>query len=87
MAYDALKDDICRANLDLEASGLVAGHGRFTWGATPRRAVESAIALEATPRRALDTLRLNPDTPGIDPALLDKHFLRKHGAGAYYGQR
>ena len=66
---------------------LVAGHGPFTWGATPRKAVENAIALEATARMALDTLRLAPDAAGIDRALLDKHFLRKHGAGAYYGQR
>ena len=66
---------------------LVAGHGPFAWGPTPRKAVENAIALEATARMALDTLRLNPDAPGIDRALLDKHFLRKHGAGAYYGQR
>ena len=66
---------------------LVAGHGPFTWGPTPRKAVENAIALEATARMALDTLRLAPDAAGIDRALLDKHFLRKHGAGAYYGQR
>ena len=66
---------------------LVAGHGPFTWGPTPRKAVENAVALEATARMALDTLRLAPDAVGIDQALLDKHFLRKHGAGAYYGQR
>jgi L-ribulose-5-phosphate 4-epimerase len=66
---------------------LVAGHGPFAWGPTPRKAVENAIALEATARMALDTLRLNPGAAGIDRALLDKHFLRKHGAGAYYGQR
>ncbi len=66
---------------------LVAGHGPFAWGPTPRKAVENAIALEATARMALDTLRLNPDAPGISRALLDKHHLRKHGAGAYYGQR
>jgi L-ribulose-5-phosphate 4-epimerase len=66
---------------------LVAGHGPFAWGPTPRKAVENAVALEATARMALDTLRLNPDAAGIDRALLDKHFLRKHGAGAYYGQR
>jgi L-ribulose-5-phosphate 4-epimerase len=66
---------------------LVAGHGPFTWGETPRKAVDNAIALEATARMALDTLRLNPAAEGIDRALLDKHFLRKHGAGAYYGQR
>jgi L-ribulose-5-phosphate 4-epimerase len=66
---------------------LVAGHGPFAWGPTPRKAVENAVALEATARMALDTLRLNPDAAPIDRALLDKHFLRKHGASAYYGQR
>jgi L-ribulose-5-phosphate 4-epimerase len=65
---------------------LVAGHGPFTWGPTPRKAVENAIALEATARMALDTLRINPQAVAIDQALLDKHYLRKHGSGAYYGQ-
>lgn len=66
---------------------LVAGHGPFAWGPSPRKAVENAIALEATARMALDTLRLRPDAGGIEQALLDKHYRRKHGAGAYYGQR
>lgn len=66
---------------------LVAGHGPFSWGASPRKAVENAVALEATAQMALNTLRLNPHAPGIDQVLLDKHYLRKHGAGAYYGQR
>jgi L-ribulose-5-phosphate 4-epimerase len=66
---------------------LVAGHGPFAWGASARQAVENAIALEATARMALDTLRINPDAAGIGQALLDKHHERKHGAGAYYGQR
>jgi L-ribulose-5-phosphate 4-epimerase len=65
---------------------LVANHGPFAWGPTPRKAVENAIALEATARMALDTLRINPQAVGIDQALLDKHYLRKHGPGAYYGQ-
>jgi L-ribulose-5-phosphate 4-epimerase len=65
---------------------LVAGHGPFAWGATPRKAVENAIALEATARMALDTLRINPQAAGIDRALLDKHHGRKHGTAAYYGQ-
>lgn len=65
---------------------LVAGHGPFVWGASPRKAVENAIALEAVARMALDTLRLHPEAPGIDRALLDRHYLRKHGSAAYYGQ-
>jgi L-ribulose-5-phosphate 4-epimerase len=66
---------------------LVAGHGPFAWGPSVAKAVENAIALEATARMALDTLRINPDAPGIDQALLDKHHRRKHGGDAYYGQR
>ena len=65
---------------------LVAGHGPFAWGASPHEAVENAIALEAVARMALDTLRLNPEAPGIGRALLDRHYLRKHGSAAYYGQ-
>jgi L-ribulose-5-phosphate 4-epimerase len=66
---------------------LVAGHGPFAWGPTPRKAVENAIALEATAQMALDTLRLAPDAPGLGRTILDKHHTRKHGASAYYGQR
>ena len=65
---------------------LVAGHGPFAWGGSARKAVENAIALESTAHMALNTLRLNPEAPGIDRVLLDKHYLRKHGAAAYYGQ-
>jgi len=66
---------------------LVAGHGPFAWGATPRKAVENAVALEATAQMALNTCLLNPQVEAIGQLLLDKHFLRKHGTGAYYGQR
>ena len=66
---------------------LVAGHGPFAWGPTPREAAENAIALEAIARMALHTYALNPDVRPLDQVLLDKHFGRKHGADAYYGQR
>jgi L-ribulose-5-phosphate 4-epimerase len=66
---------------------LVAGHGPFAWGPNAAKAVENAVALEATARMALDTLRINPEARGIDQVLLDKHHRRKHGAGAYYGQK
>ena len=65
---------------------LVAGHGPFAWGSTPAQAVENAVALESVARMALHTLLLNADARPIERALLDKHFLRKHGPGAYYGQ-
>lgn len=66
---------------------LVAGHGPFAWGASPRTAVENAIALEATAQMAFNTLRINPEAPGIERTLLDKHHQRKHGTDAYYGQK
>lgn len=65
---------------------LVAGHGPFAWGETPHKAVENAIVLESVARMALHTYALNRDARPIDQELLDKHFLRKHGATAYYGQ-
>lgn len=65
---------------------LVASHAPFAWGPTVEKAVENAIVLEFAAQMALHTLALNPSTPPIAKALLDKHFLRKHGPGAYYGQ-
>jgi len=66
---------------------LVASHGPFTWGENAHDAVHHAVALEFVARLASETLRLNPKQKAMQPALLDKHFLRKHGSGAYYGQR
>ena len=65
---------------------LVAGHGPFAWGETVRGAVENGIVLEAVATMALNTLSLDPGAGPIDRELLDKHFLRKHGRDAYYGQ-
>ena len=66
---------------------LVASHGPFAWGKSVTDAVHNAIVLEFLARLASETLRLNPKLKPMQPALLDKHFLRKHGAGSYYGQR
>ena len=65
---------------------LVANHGPFTWGDSPERAVESAIVLEYVAKIAFETRLLNPAIGGVGNELLDKHFLRKHGRNAYYGQ-
>lgn len=65
---------------------LVHGHGPFTWGPGGHKAVENALALEIVAEMALKTLQLDPRALPISQALLDKHFLRKHGANAYYGQ-
>jgi L-ribulose-5-phosphate 4-epimerase len=66
---------------------LVACHGPFTWGESPEEAVENAAVLENTAKLAFGTLLLNPDIKPISKFLLDKHFFRKHGKGAYYGQK
>lgn len=66
---------------------LVASHGPFTWGRTPTAAVETAVALEAVAAMAFRTLALEASTSEIGEELLSRHFDRKHGAGAYYGQR
>ena len=65
---------------------LVANHGPFTWGASPAAAVEATFVLEQIAAMALGTITIHPDQLPIDDALLDKHYLRKHGDNAYYGQ-
>lgn len=72
----------------LEMPGaLVASHGPFTWGTGPEDAVANAVALEAVAAMAHRTLVLEPATQAIDAGLLERHFSRKHGPSAYYGQR
>ena len=65
---------------------LVACHGPFAWGENTKAAVENAVVLESVAYMALQTLALSPEAGAVDNELLDKHFLRKHGASAYYGQ-
>ncbi|MDX1932432.1 MAG: L-ribulose-5-phosphate 4-epimerase AraD [Capsulimonadales bacterium] len=65
---------------------LVHGHAPFAWGPDAAYAVENATVLEEVAGMALDTLAIRADTADLGPHLLDKHFLRKHGATAYYGQ-
>ena len=64
---------------------LVHSHGPFSWGKNPVKAVENAVVLEEVAMMAWHTLALNP-AAAIQQELLDKHYFRKHGAGAYYGQ-
>jgi L-ribulose-5-phosphate 4-epimerase len=66
---------------------LVASHGPFAWGSSAEEAVENAIALEVVAESAFRTQLLRPGAGEIQPELLERHFLRKHGPGAYYGQR
>lgn len=65
---------------------LVNRHAPFTWGLTVAKAVEVAVAVECIAEMALLSLQIEPGLATIEPALLAKHFQRKHGPGAYYGQ-
>jgi L-ribulose-5-phosphate 4-epimerase len=66
---------------------LVAGHGPFTWGKSAQASVENAVVLEEVAKMALGTVEVNPAAGPISQVLLDKHYLRKHGKNAYYGQK
>ncbi len=65
---------------------LVNRHAPFTWNKSVAKAVEVAVAVECIAHMALMSLQLEPKLKTIEPALLNKHFKRKHGPGAYYGQ-
>lgn len=66
---------------------LVAGHGVFTWGATAEKAIYNAAVLEELARMAFVTRTLAPAAPRLSERLIRKHFERKHGKNAYYGQQ
>ena len=66
---------------------LVHSHGPFTWGKDPEEAVHSAIVLEEVAFMAWHAMELNPQAGRMQQELLDKHYLRKHGKNAYYGQK
>lgn len=66
---------------------LVAGHASFCWGQTPAQAAHVAVVLEEIAALALQTIEVNSNARAISRQLHDKHFLRKHGSAAYYGQK
>jgi L-ribulose-5-phosphate 4-epimerase len=66
---------------------LVHGHGPFSWGKSAMEAVHNTVVLEELAAMASGSLAINPNLRGIDQNLLDKHYLRKHGENAYYGQK
>jgi L-ribulose-5-phosphate 4-epimerase len=66
---------------------LVSGHGPFTWGRSGAEAVFHSVMLEEMAKIALLTLTVNPDTPELRQSLISKHYSRKHGPDAYYGQQ
>jgi len=66
---------------------LVKSHGPFAWGKTVKDAVHNAVVLEEVTFMNCQTLSLKPDIFSMQQELLDKHYLRKHGKNAYYGQK
>ncbi len=72
----------------LSVPGIIVGsHGPFSWGETPSKAVSNAVVLEEVAKMALITENLNESITPIDKELQDKHYFRKHGENAYYGQK
>jgi L-ribulose-5-phosphate 4-epimerase len=71
---------------DLIPAVLFNSHGPFCWGNTPEKAVETAVVLEEVAFMQYHAFELNPEISILQKELLDKHFLRKHGKNAYYGQ-
>ncbi len=66
---------------------IVYQHGPFAWGKNAMDAVHNAVVMEEVAKMAFRSITINPQLAEIDKGLLDKHYLRKHGANAYYGQR
>lgn len=66
---------------------LLKGHGPFTWGKSPDEAVMNSVVLEEVCKMNFNTIQLNPNAEKLPQRVLDKHYLRKHGKNAYYGQR
>jgi len=81
---DCLRE--CDITPDRMPAALVANHGPFAWGADAQAAVHNAAVLEVVARMAVLSMQLHHGLPPMPQQLLEKHFFRKHGPGAYYGQ-
>jgi L-ribulose-5-phosphate 4-epimerase len=81
-----IKETFQGKNPDAIPAVLVHSHGPFVWGTNPMDAVHNAVVLEEIAFMKFHTLMLEPEMPAMQQELLDKHYLRKHGANAYYGQ-
>jgi L-ribulose-5-phosphate 4-epimerase len=82
-----IKETFQGKNPDAIPAVLVHSHGPFVWGADPTDAVDNAVVLEEVAFMNFHTLMLEPGIPPMQQELLDKHYLRKHGVNAYYGQK
>ena len=90
-AYEAetgnvIVETFAASDADAIPAVLVHSHGPFAWGKDAHEAVHNAVVLEEVANMALHTEQLNPQIPSMQQELLDKHYLRKHGKNAYYGQ-
>jgi L-ribulose-5-phosphate 4-epimerase len=83
---EAIVRRMASGDADESPGVLVYGHGPFCWGATPSEAAHHAVVLEFIAHMAYLSVTLNAAAAPLDAAHIDKHFLRKHGATAYYGQ-
>jgi L-ribulose-5-phosphate 4-epimerase len=81
-----IKETFQGKNPDAVPAVLVYSHGPFAWGKDPMDAVHNAVVLEEVAFMNFHTIVLAPELPSMQQELLDKHYLRKHGANAYYGQ-
>ena len=80
---EALKQQVYEANMELPRRGLIT----YTWGKDAAQAVYHAVVLEEVARMAILTLTIDPHAPPAPQHVLDRHFMRKHGPNAYYGQK
>ena len=83
---DVIVEGFSQTDADRMPAALVHSHGPFTWGKDPWDAVHNSVVLEEIAFMAWHCIKLKPDLPPMQAELLDKHYLRKHGPGAYYGQ-
>lgn len=83
---NVIVETFANINPDEVPSVLVNNHAPFNWGESPAEAVHNAVVLEQCAKMALFTKQINPTVPQINSNLLGKHFYRKHGENAYYGQ-
>ena len=81
-----IKESFQEKDPDAIPAVLVHSHGPFAWGVDPTDAVHNAVVLEEVAFMNFHTMMLEPGIPPMQQELLDKHYLRKHGANAYYGQ-